>query len=122
MGLPNPYTLAEMLEKLRYVLSETRQNDALELLEKAVSKSRDDDAYRKQLEATLLKGSTLECRELFSAFGDYIAPPRETFPPYPHMDAVNGIDSGMLAVKLEGQTPGAMQESIDFVKLMRGIA
>ena len=55
-------------------------------------------------------------------FGDYNAPPRETFPPYPYKDAVNGIDSGMLAVKLEGQAPGAMEESIDFVKLMRGIA
>ncbi len=122
MGLINPYTLAETLEKLRYVLTETRRTGALELLDKAISKSREDDAYAKQLEAALLHGSTLECRELFAVFGDYIAPPRETFPPYPHMDAVNGIDSGMLAVKLEGQTPGAMQESIDFVKLMRGIA
>ena len=122
MGLPNPYTLAETLEKLRYVLTETRRTGALELLDKAISKSREDDAYAKQLEAALLHGSTLECRELFAVFGDYIAPPRD-LPPYPHMDAVNGIDSTMLAVKLEGQTPGAMQkERIDFVKLMKGIA
>lgn len=122
MGLPNPYTLAETLEKLCYVLTETRRTDSLELLDKAVNKSREDDAYAKQLETALLHGSTLECWDLFSVFGDYNAPPRETFPPYPYKDAVNGIDSGMLAVKLEGQAPGAMQESIDFVKLMRGIA
>ncbi|MDM5064735.1 hypothetical protein OB934_18275 [Aeromonas salmonicida] len=60
MGLPNPYTLAETLEKLRYVLTETRRTGALELLDKAVSKSREDDAYAKQLEAALLHGSTLE--------------------------------------------------------------
>ena len=45
MGLPNPYTLAETLEKLRYVLTETRRTDSLELLDKAVNKSREDDAY-----------------------------------------------------------------------------
>ncbi|MCS8129821.1 hypothetical protein N1E91_11400 [Pseudomonas aeruginosa] len=115
--LENHFTLAETLDKLRYVLSATRKVDALALLEKAVSKSRVDQSYTEMMEDALLRGSTVELRELLSAFGDYRAPPRSEFPFYPHSDAVNGIDSAMGAIKFDTLKPGALQEHIDFCNM-----
>lgn len=99
--LENPYTLEKTLAQLRFILSVKGGHylDSLELLEKAVAKSLEDEAYAKQLEATLLQGSTLELRELLSPFGDYFAPPRSEFPFYPHTDAVNGLDTAMHHLK-----------------------
>ncbi len=101
--LKNPYTLEKTLAQLRFILSVKGGNylDSLELLEKAVAKSTEDAAYAKQMEAVLLRGSTVELRELLSPFGDYLEPPRSEFPFYPHKDAVNGLDTAMHHLKCD---------------------
>lgn len=71
MRLPNPYSLEETIEKLRHGPTTACNEDAQMLLEKAVTKARDDEGYAKQLEETLLQGSTIEIRECLSCFGDY---------------------------------------------------
>ncbi|HHQ4528059.1 TPA: hypothetical protein ACSP1Y_001823 [Aeromonas hydrophila] len=68
------------------------------MLEKALTKARDDRVYAKQLEETLLHGSTVEIRECLSCFGDYFERSRDTQPYYPHHDAVNGIDCALYAI------------------------
>ena len=50
MRLPNPYSLEETLEKLRHRLAAACNEDALTLLEKAVTKAHDDEAYAKHFE------------------------------------------------------------------------
>ena len=97
--LLNPYSLTETLVRLRQTLVETNRASALELLEKAISKSQVDDNYARLTEETLLNGSTVELRQWLSEFGDYWAGPRAEFPFYPHTDAVNGIDSAMHEIK-----------------------
>lgn len=98
----NPYGLEETLARLRAYLSKKDDiyKDGLELLEKAVSRSKDNDAYACEMEEALLRGSTIELRTLLSPFGDYWAPPRKEFPFYPHLDAVNALDTAMHHIKL----------------------
>lgn len=103
----------ERLGSLRLYLTLIRRPCARELLEKAVLKAQEDQAYAKEFEKTLCNGSTLEYRELFSPFGDYWAPPRPEFPPYPHSDAVNCIDSAMHHIKL-----GDVEDAIEFYNMM----
>ena len=98
MRLPNPYSLEETLEKLRHWLAAACYEDALTLLEKAVTKAHDDEAYAKHFEETLQRGSTIEIRECLSCFGDYFECSRDTPPYYPHHDAVNGIDCALYAI------------------------
>lgn len=93
MRLPNPYSLEETLEKLRHGLTTACKEDAQVLLEKAVTKARDNEVYAKQFEETLLRGSTIEIRECLNCFGDYFGRSRDSQPYYPHHDAVNGIDA-----------------------------
>jgi hypothetical protein len=112
--LEDHYTLAEALEKLRYVLTSTRWVDSLVLLEQTLTKASEDESFAKEMEGALLRGSTLELRDLFSAFGDYWAGPRAEFPFYPHSDAVNAIDSALGKIKYDALNPGSLQESIDF--------
>lgn len=102
VSIPNPYGLEETLLRLRAYLSKKggHYRDGLELLEKAVSRSKENAVYAAEMEATLLRGSTIELRELLSPFGDYFGPPRSEFPFYPHTDAVNAIDTAMLHIKL----------------------
>ena len=107
MRLPNPYTLEETLEKLRHRLAAAYNEDALTLLEKAVTKARDDEGYAKQFEETLLQGSTVEIRECLSCFGDYFELSRDTQPYYPHHDAVNGIDCALYAILFDAALPDA---------------
>ncbi|MBL0622890.1 hypothetical protein ACK314_10615 [Aeromonas caviae] len=98
MRLPNPFSLEETLEKLRHSLTAVSNEDALTLLEKAITKARDDRRYAKQFEETLLQGSTIEIREYLSCFGDYVERSRDVPPYYPHHDAVNGIDCALYAI------------------------
>ena len=49
MRLPNPFSLEETLEKLRHSLTAVSNEDALTLLEKAVTKAHDDEAYASSL-------------------------------------------------------------------------
>ncbi|MCA4701837.1 hypothetical protein [Aeromonas hydrophila] len=98
MRLPNPYTLEETLEKLCHGLAVASNEEALTLLEKAVTKARDDKVYAKQFEETLLLGSTIEIRECLSCFGDYFERSRDVPPYYPHHDAVNSIDCALYAI------------------------
>ncbi|BBS15991.1 hypothetical protein [Aeromonas caviae] len=109
MRLPNPYSLEETLGKLRDGLAAASNEDALALLEKAVTKARDDEVYAKQLEETLLLGSTVEIRECLSCFGDYFERSRDTPPYYPHHDAVNGIDSTLYAILFDVSYPGTLE-------------
>ena len=109
MQLPNPYSLEETLEKLRHSLTAVSNEDALTLLEKAVTKARDDEAYAKQFEETLLQGSTIEIRECLSCFGDYVERSRDAPPYYPHHDAVNGIDCALYAILFDAAYPDAEQ-------------
>ena len=109
MRLPNPYSLVETLEKLRHGLAATSNEGAQELLEKAVAKAHDDEAYARQFEETLLQGSTIEIRECLSCFGDYFERSREATPYYPHRDAVNGIDGALYAILFDAAHPDAEQ-------------
>ncbi|MGN4963184.1 hypothetical protein [Aeromonas veronii] len=105
MRLPNPYSLEETLEKLRHGLAAACNEDAQALLEKAVTKARDDEGYAKQFEETLLQGSTVEIRECLSCFGDYFERSRDVPPYYPHRDAVNGIDCAIYAILFDAALP-----------------
>ena len=107
MRLPNPYTLEETLEKLRHGLAVASNEEALTLLEKAVTKARDDRSYAKQFEETLLQGSTIEIRECLICFGDYFERSRDAPPYYPHHDAVNGIDCALYAILFDVAHPDA---------------
>ncbi|WP_421337771.1 hypothetical protein [Aeromonas veronii] len=109
MRLPNPYTLEETLGKLRHGLTAVSNEDALALLEKAVTKARDDRSYAKQFEETLLRGSTIEIRECLSRFGDYFEHSRDAQPYYPHHDAVNSIDDALYAILFALAHPEAEQ-------------
>ncbi|KAE9627794.1 hypothetical protein GO977_21805 [Aeromonas veronii] len=77
------------------------------LLEKAVTKARDNQVYAKQFEETLLRGSTVEIRECLSCFGDYVEHSRDKPPYYPHHDAVNGIDGALYAIRFDAAHPDA---------------
>jgi len=109
MRLPNPYTLEATIEKLRDGLAATSSEEALALLEKAVTKARDDPIYSDRLASTLLHGSTVEIRECLSCFGDYFERSRDVPPYYPHHDAVNGIDSTLYAILFDVAHPDAEQ-------------
>lgn len=109
MRLPNPYSLEETLEKLRHGLAVASNEEALTLLEKAVTKASDDRSYAKQFEETLLQGSTIEIRECLSCFGDYFERSRDAPPYYPHHDAVNGIDCALYTILFDVAHPDAEQ-------------
>ncbi|WP_421230934.1 hypothetical protein [Aeromonas sp. 603079] len=110
MRLPNLYSLEETLEKLRHRLAAAYNEDALTLLEKAVTKARDDRSYAKQFEETLLRGSTVEIRECLSCFGDYFEPSRDAPPYYPHHDAVNSIDCALYVILFDTALPSTRQD------------
>ncbi|WP_429078589.1 hypothetical protein [Aeromonas veronii] len=109
MRLPNPYSQEETLEKLRHGLTTACKEDALTLLEKTVTKARDDKVYARQFEETLLHGSTVEIRECLNCFGDYFERSRDAPPYYPHHDAVNGIDCALYAILFALAHPEAEQ-------------
>jgi hypothetical protein len=109
MRLPNPYALEETLGKLRHGLAAVSNEEALALLEKAVTKARDDEGYAKQFEEALLRGSTIEIRECLSCVGDYFERSRDAPPYYPHHDAVNGIDCALYAILFDVAHPDAEQ-------------
>ncbi|HEH9431390.1 TPA: hypothetical protein SIA29_002228 [Aeromonas sobria] len=79
------------------------------MLEKAVTKARDDQVYSDLLESTLLHGSTVEIRECLSCFGDYFERSRDAPPYYPHHDAINGIDCALYAILFDVAHPYAEQ-------------
>ena len=110
MRLPNPYSLEETLGKLRHGLAAVSNEEALALLEKAVTKARDDRRYAKQLEETLLRGSSIEIRECLNCFGDYFERSRDKPPYYPHHDAVNGIDCALYAILFDAALPDTLQD------------
>lgn len=111
MRLPNPYALEETLGKLRHGLAAVSNEEALALLEKTVTKARDDEGYTRQFEEALLRGSTIEIRECLSYFGDYFERSRDA-PPYyyPHHDAVNGIDCVLYAILFDAALPYTLQD------------
>ncbi|WP_235660951.1 hypothetical protein [Aeromonas veronii] len=110
MRLPNPYSLEETLEKLRHGLAAASNQGAQALLEKAVTKARDNRRYAQQFEEALLRGSTIEIRECLSCFGDYFERSRDAPPYYPHHDAVNGIDCALYAILFDAALPDTLQD------------
>ncbi|MCX7132179.1 hypothetical protein [Aeromonas sp.] len=110
MRLPNPYSLEETLEKLRHGLAAASNQATQALLEKAVTKARNDRVYAKQFEEALLRGSTIEIRECLSCFGDYFERSRDAPPYYPHHDAVNGIDCALYAILFDVAYPDTRQD------------
>lgn len=112
--LQNTLSFDETIHQLTDVLTKTRRSSSLALLEKALAVAEVNPEYRDKLGDALLKGSTRECRDVFERFGEYWQTYQEGFPPFPHRDAVNGIDSTMHAIKLELVCPGAIQEAIEF--------
>lgn len=118
--LINPYSIEEMLKRLRNLLSITSTarpwyKDAIELLDKAVERANQDTEYAQEMERALLYGSTVDLRAWLSVFGDYMQPPRSTYPWYPFADAVNAIDSAMHVIKRDAAFPGEMDEYLEFV-------
>ncbi|MEN3788615.1 hypothetical protein ABDZ30_20940 [Aeromonas veronii] len=95
---------------MRDGLAATSSEEALALLEKAVTKARDDEGYAKQFEETLLRGSTIEIRECLNCFGDYFERSRDSPPYYPHHDAVNGIDCALYAILFALAHPDTPQD------------
>jgi len=96
MPITNPYTLEQTLSKLRKAIQADK--NAVDLLDKALSKAKFDTVYAKQLDDALLKGSTIECRSVFCVFGHYFQR-SDTYPWYPHADAINAIDTALFYVK-----------------------
>lgn len=88
-----PDTFEKLIELLKYYLKGINCDIALNLLEKALAKAQTDSAYANKLQEALLKGSTIEGREAFAYFGDYLAIP------YDHSHGVNTIDSALLHIK-----------------------
>ena len=86
--------------KLKAYLSFLGAEEALSLLEKAVTKAQTDKDFRQEFERVLTEGSTVEVRDLFEMFGSYWEKPRGEFPFYPHKDAVNAIDSAIYHVRI----------------------
>lgn len=111
--LKNTHSLNSTVNKLHQYLTAVKRPVALSLLKKAEDKAKIDEDYAKQMESALLHGSTIEYRELFSAFGDYWAMTHDEIPRYRHADAVNLIDSAMFHIK-----NGDTEEAIEFFNLM----
>lgn len=108
--LTNPFTLPETLIKLRSYLKATLNADSQALLEKAEAKSAESAQFAEEFEHAFLFGSTVQLRELFSHFGDYGEKSRGTFPFYPHVDAVNSIDTAVHHIKLGVDTEESANE------------
>ncbi|MEZ8028524.1 hypothetical protein [Enterovibrio norvegicus] len=112
--LQNPHSFTKTIELLRHVLLETGRVDAYILLDRALFKvEQDEKDYRRELEQALCEGTTLDVRSAFHHFGDY-SESRD------HRNAVNGIDSAMSSIKEDASNILPLQESIDFVKTMKG--
>ncbi len=115
LQLVNHLSFQEVLDRLRQVLTATHRSDGLALLEQALDLARQDTSYATALENAFMCGSTVQWREVFSAFGSYFAPPRAEYPFYPHADAVNWIDASLGAIQFDLVKPGALQEHIHFI-------
>lgn len=96
----NPYDLKETIKRLKHYLEATHNGNARELLEKAIAKAKESTHFAERFESAFISGSTCEYRELLSDFGDYWAKTSDVIPYYPHHDAVNGIDSAMLHIRI----------------------
>lgn len=88
----NPYNLPETLERLKKRLGEQGR----ELLEKAEAKAKIETEYAEQFKNTLLFGSTLQYREIFSYFGNYAESAENDF-----RNAVNCVDNAMHHLKID---------------------
>lgn len=99
MSLSNPYSMWQTIQKLTMLLRQ--DNEAFSLFKKALDKANNEPDYANKLEQALLKGSTIELREAFSPFGNYLEDERrDTKPFYPHRHAVNCIDTAMHYLKM----------------------
>lgn len=105
----NPYSLSKTVALLRHYVMAVKRPEALALLDKAVAKAEGDEEYAQRFEAALLHGSTIECRSVFSDFGDYWAKTSDEIPYYPHHDAVNLLDTALFHIKL-GDTDEAIED------------
>lgn len=81
-----------------------KHSDASALLKKALSLAEQNDEFSNQLTNTFYAGSTSELRELFSKFGEYFKF-EDSYPWYPHADAVNVIDTALHHIRLRSKQP-----------------
>lgn len=81
-----------------------KHSDATALLKKAISLAEQNTDFSDQLTNAFDAGSTTELRELFSKFGDYFKS-EESYPWYPHADAVNVIDTALHHIRLRSKQP-----------------
>lgn len=96
----------EAMDKLETVRHELRRfcylrnwTEAVNLLDASFALADKDSNFASRLNTLLLSDepTTIELRDLMEIFGRYgAAGRRESFPFYPHTDAVNGIDSALL--------------------------
>ena len=78
------------------------------MLEKAVTKARDDEGYARQFEETLLRDPPSRSASVSVALAT-TSSDRDTPPYYPHHDAVNGIDCALYAILFDAAHPDAEQ-------------
>lgn len=113
--LLNPHSYEETMTRLKQYLEATKRSLSLELFDMSIAKANVDPDYRGRWEHYLLHGSTVEGRNVLSAFGDYMARTHDEIPYYRHADAVDGIDTAMYHIKL-----GDENESIEFFNFLHG--
>lgn len=82
----------------------SKHSEATVLLKKAISLAEQNDEFSNQLTQTFHAGSTSELRELFSKFGEYFKT-EESYPWYPHADAVNVIDTALHHIRMRSKQP-----------------
>tara|TARA_R100000687_G_scaffold83675_1_gene88525 strand:- start:9482 stop:10111 length:630 start_codon:yes stop_codon:yes gene_type:complete len=95
----------QTLELLHKELQLKNHVDAIALLDKSIETAKTDEVFNQRFNAAFETGSTVEFRELFSEFGNYFKQSSESFPWYPHEDAVNAIDTAIHHVRLRSKQP-----------------
>lgn len=81
----------KIYDTLKRSLSETKRQNALLLLEKAILKTQKDKEYLALFSNTLRNYDTLKGRVLFADWGNYAG---EEYP-YSHSNAVDSIDTAL---------------------------
>lgn len=99
LTLTNPHSLEETIRLVKIHLAERKDDVSLNLFAKAIYRAAMDVDFAAQFEDYLLNGSTLEGRAVFEVFGEYMQPYQGWPTPFPHSDAVNGIDSALHSIK-----------------------
>lgn len=95
------FTANQTVDLLLYILDAINWQSSIDLLQQATALAKSNEFYRDKMGKTLLEGSTIAVRDLFSEFGNYFEPSRASYPFYPHTDAVNFIDVALHWIRLD---------------------